>query len=268
MVITRKTLITELLKVEKDAVIRQLIQLNPNFSRLKNPVFRNTLARMVNIESACKMAGCEISAFLDAMREIGFVVLDQAEVTDQPLPQAPSISRAFDQVLDVRPMLAQKQDPIKIILQSIDTLEEGNTLKLIAPFEPIPLIHMLNGKGYAHEVEQEGGSVITYFRKDPNVARSQKMPVNTQTKPIETDFESLALKYAGRLRTIDVRNLEMPQPMIMILENLQEMQDNEALFVYHKKLPVYLLPHLQERGYEHSTQPTEDGKMNLIIYKP
>jgi len=268
MVITRKTLITELLKVEKDAVIRQLTQLNPNFSRLKNPVFRNTLARMVTIESACKMAGCEISAFLDAMRQIGFIVQDEAVQSDHAPTQVPSSQRAFDQELDVRPILAQKLDPIKIILQSIDTLKEGHTLKLIAPFEPIPLIHMLNSKGYTHEVEQEAGSVITYFWKDPNALRSQKMPANTQASPIETDFESLALKYKGRLRTIDVRNLEMPQPMIMILENLQEMQDNEALFVYHKKLPVYLLPHLQERGYEHSTQPTEDGKMNLIIYKP
>lgn len=268
MVINRKTLITELLKVEKDAVIRQLIQLNPSFSRLKNPVLRNTLARMVNIESACNMAGCELSVFLDAMRDIGFVVQDQPEESDQILPQATSAARPFHQELDVRPILAQKEDPIKLILQTINSLSDEHTLKLIAPFEPVPLIHMLSGKGYAHEVQQEGGSVVTYFWKDLNVARSQKMPADTQSKRVGTDFESLALKYKDRLRTIDVRNLEMPQPMIMILENLQEMQDNEALFVYHKKLPVYLLPHLQERGYEHSTQPTEDGKMNLIIYKP
>jgi uncharacterized protein (DUF2249 family) len=268
MVVTPKTLITELLKAEKDAVIRELIQLNPNFSKLKNPVFRNTLARMVSIESACKMADCEVTAFLDAMRQIGFVVQHQVEETGHLDPQTPTIGRAFDQLLDVRPVLAQKQDPLKIILQSIDALEEGRTLKLIAPFEPIPLIHMLSGKGYAHEVEQEEGSVATYFWKNPNAAKSQKIPFAAQPGQIGTDFQSLLLKFAGRLRTIDVRSLEMPQPMIMILENLQEMQDEEALFVYHKKLPVFLLPHLQERGYEHSTQPTEDGKMNLIIYKP
>lgn len=223
---------------------------------------------MVNIESACKVAGCEVSAFLEAMRQLGFVVQEQAEETFSPLPQAPSIPREHSPVLDVRPILAQKQDPIKVILQHIDALSEGETLKLIAPFEPIPLIHMLSAKGYAHEVEQEGGSVITYFRKDPDSARQQKIPVSIQADSPEADFESLALKYEGRMRTIDVRNLEMPQPMIMILENLQEMPYNEALFVYHKKLPVYLLPHLQERGYEHSIQPTADGKMNLIIYKP
>lgn len=268
MVITPKTLITELLKIEKDAVIKKLIQLNPNFSKLKNPIFRNTLARVVSIESACNMAGCEVSAFLDAMQEIGFIVQYENEENDHIPPQSVSSTRTFDQELDVRPILAQKQDPIKIILQSIDTLIDGDTLKLIAPFEPIPLIHMLNGRGYAHEVAQEEGSIVTYFWKDPNAALSQKIPASTPAEPLETDFEALLAKYTGRLRTIDVRNLEMPQPMIMILENLQEMQEDEVLFVYHKKLPVYLLPHLQERGYEHCTQPTQDGKMNLIIYKP
>lgn len=268
MVITRKTPIAELLKVDKDAVIRQLVELNPNFARLKNPLLRNTLARMVNIESACNMAGCEIPAFLDAMEQIGFVVQDQAADTVQIRPQTTSKSRLFHRELDVRPILAQKEDPIKLILQTIRSLSDEHTLKLIAPFEPIPLIHMLSGKGYAHEVQQEGERVVTYFWKDPNAARSQTMPADTQTITGGTDFESIALQYKDRLRTIDVRNLEMPQPMIMILESLQEMQDDEALFVYHKKLPVYLLPHLQERGYEHSTQPTEDGKMNLIIYKP
>ncbi|PRY53089.1 uncharacterized protein DUF1858 [Arcticibacter pallidicorallinus] len=268
MVITRKTPIAELLKVDKDAVIRQLVELNPNFARLKNPLLRNTLARMVNIESACNMAGCEIAAFLDAMKHIGFVVQDQATDTVQIRPQATSAGRLFHRELDVRPILAQKEDPIKLILQTIHSLSDEHTLKLIAPFEPIPLIHMLSGKGYAHSVQQEEGSFITYFWKDPNAAKSQATPSDTQTKPRGADFESLALKYKDRLRTIDVRNLEMPQPMIMILENLQQMPDDEALFVYHKKLPVYLLPHLQERGYEHSTQPTEDGKMNLIIYKP
>ncbi|WP_407430752.1 DUF2249 domain-containing protein [Arcticibacter sp.] len=268
MVITRKTLITELLQAKNDAVIEQLIELNPNFSRLKNPLLRHTLAKMVNIESACKMAGCEISAFLNAMEQLGFAVQDQAEKADQPLPQGPPLSRSFHLELDVRPILAQKQDPVKLVLQSLESLHEGQTLKLTAPFEPVPLIHMFHAKGYVCQVEQEGGSVHTYFRKDLHAAPPQKMSANTRERPVKADFESLSSQYAGHLRTIDVRDLEMPQPMILILENLQQMQDHEALFVYHKKLPVYLLPHLQERGYEHSTQSTEDGRMNLIIYKP
>lgn len=268
MVITRKTLITELLKVKKDAVIRQLTKLNPNFSRLQNPVFRNTIARMVTIEAACKVVGCEVPPFLDAMRQIGFLVEDETSEMDSPVQQTSGIPKANCRELDVRPVLAQKQDPIKIILQHIDALKDDETLRLIAPFEPVPLIHMLTAKGYMHEVEQEGGSVITYFRKGPNPAPKKTGPVSKQPESSEADFVSLVLRYEGKMRTIDVRNLEMPQPMIMILENLQQLQEHEALFVYHKKLPVYLLPHLRERGYEHSTQPTEDGKLNLIIYKP
>jgi len=268
MVISRKTPIIDLLKAEKEAVLDRLIQLNPNFSRLRNPVLRNVLARMVDIEGACKVAGCEVPAFLEAMQQIGFVVQDQTPAKPAPEVKQVPISRGAVRVLDVRPILAEKKDPLKLILEHVDELGEDECLKLIAPFEPVPLIHMLQAKGFSHEIEQEEGSVITYLKKAAAGARPVTTPQAAPRESAQPAFEDLLLQYKDRLRTIDVRHLDMPKPMIMILENLQEMQDGEALFVYHKKLPVYLLPHLQERGYEHSTKPTDDGKMNLIIYKP
>lgn len=55
--------------------------------------------------------------------------------------------------------------------------------------------------------------------------------------------------------------------MIKILDELKMLENDEALFVYHKKLPVYLLPELAERGYGYYTEGSPDGNLNMLIYK-
>lgn len=51
--------------------------------------------------------------------------------------------------------------------------------------------------------------------------------------------------------TVDVRELSMPMPMMMILGKLDDLPEGHALFAHHKRIPVFLLPELEERGFEH-----------------
>jgi hypothetical protein len=53
--------------------------------------------------------------------------------------------------------------------------------------------------------------------------------------------------------------------MIKILDSLSQLQSDTALFVYHKKIPVYLLPELKERHFQHVIRHVADG-VQLIIY--
>lgn len=265
--INRKTLISELLKTKKDAVIAELINLNANFSKLKNPVLRGLVSGMVTIEVACKVAKCRIPDFMNAMKKVGFDVEEAISTEPNLVDTGEALDRSNVIELDVRPNLARQEDPLKIIMEAVKTLSETQCLKLIAPFEPVPLIHLLRNKGFRHEVEKkQDGSVITFFKKDnslPGIQSEEKPVVNDSSK-----FNTIVKQYEGRLKTLDVRNLEMPKPMIAIMEALPLLDQQEALFVYHKKIPVYLLPHLQEKGYEYLTETTEDGKVNLLIYKP
>lgn len=264
--INTKTLISALLSVRKDAVIEELININPNFSKLKNPVLRNLVSGMVTIEGACKVANCDISDFMSAMKRIGFDIKDEYSDEIDQADQRGILDKSNIIELDVRPNLARQEDPLKVIMETVKTLSETQCLKLIAPFEPVPLIYMLKKKGFKHEVEEQAdGSVITFFRKDDSLPQT-----HPEEKYMENDsskFKTILKQYEGRLKTIDVRNLEMPKPMITIMEALPSLEPEEALFVYHKKIPVYLLPHLQEKGYEYLTETTGDGKVNLLIYK-
>lgn len=59
-------------------------------------------------------------------------------------------------VLDVRPDLARGDEPFARIMQAAASVKEGETLVLIAPFEPVPLYGVLGGQGFTHETRQLG----------------------------------------------------------------------------------------------------------------
>ena len=57
-------------------------------------------------------------------------------------------------VLDVRPDLESGSEPFVRIMEAATALQPGQTLVLIAPFEPIPLYDVLGARGFSHETEQ------------------------------------------------------------------------------------------------------------------
>lgn len=69
--------------------------------------------------------------------------------------------------LDVRPALAQGEEPLPEIRRQVEALELGEGLAVIAPFLPAPLIERLGGAGFNAKVERGGdGSWITFFWRE------------------------------------------------------------------------------------------------------
>lgn len=269
--ISSSTRIFELLNYNKDGVIDALVNLNKNFSKLKNPILRNLLARRVTIADACKIAGCTISDFMERMKQIGFSV-DTDQSDEVQLSQPNSEIKKSDNYLelDVRPILAQDQDPLKEILASINKLEENQGLKLLNTFEPLPLIHLLTDKGFLHFVETvDNNTVITYFNRAPSVEKEIiSLPTDEFTVNEEPFDNLLAAIAPAKIKYLDVRQLEMPKPMLSILEQTQHLAIGDALFVYHKKIPVYLLPELEKQGLKYLFKDISTGNVNMLIYKP
>jgi uncharacterized protein (DUF2249 family) len=70
-------------------------------------------------------------------------------------------------LLDVRPILARGHDPFSKIRATVDALQAGEGLSVVAPFLPSPLIEKLGSEGFRSRVErQAGGSWITHFWRD------------------------------------------------------------------------------------------------------
>ncbi|QBD83231.1 DUF2249 domain-containing protein [Ktedonosporobacter rubrisoli] len=55
--------------------------------------------------------------------------------------------------LDVRPQLERGDEPFVLIMETAESIKPGNTLVLIAPFEPVPLYEVLAGRGFSHETK-------------------------------------------------------------------------------------------------------------------
>ncbi|NDI33785.1 DUF2249 domain-containing protein [Chengkuizengella sediminis] len=56
--------------------------------------------------------------------------------------------------LDVRVDLNNKLDPFKKIMEAIKSVGSGDLFILHATFKPVPLLKVMKGKGFIHQVEQ------------------------------------------------------------------------------------------------------------------
>lgn len=180
ILINGKTKIYTLLKANP-LVIDTLADFNPHFSKLKNPVLRNLLARRVSILEACRIGKCEPAEFMAKMSALGFEIEDSVSTasatTTSAEPTNPATGLKVVE-LDVRPILAKGNDPLKAILAEINALQTGECLKVINTFEPIPLISLLKKQGYSCWKLQEGPDLVsTFFIKSGFETPQPVMPV-------------------------------------------------------------------------------------------
>ena len=107
----------------------------------------NTLRQTVGVSSPQ-------SCVCDADEHDGIVVLSAAptSVTD---------------TIDVRPMIAQGNHPKDIVIKRAAELSKGETLELIAPFVPAPLLDILLGQGFAVSMlpPSTDGTVRAFIRQ-------------------------------------------------------------------------------------------------------
>lgn len=270
MLINSKTKIAALLKHHPDA-LEAIVTLSPDFQKLRNPILRKLMAGRTSISMASKIGGCKPEDFFEKLKPFGFETDDAPEPeeempTQKPLPQfVKDIEKAHLVTLDVREMLASGNDPLKLIQQTVKTLQQGWALKIVNTFEPTPLVKLLEKQEFKTYVDFVGNDLVeTYFYKDcsgGNVALETIAADNG-------DWDKLLTKYENKLQEIEVRHLEMPMPMMNILEALEKLPPDRALYVLHKRIPVFLLTELKDRNFEYRIKEIRDGEVYLLIFKP
>jgi len=276
MLINERTKIAALLKHHPDA-LEAIIPLSPDFKKLRNPVMRKLMAGRTTIAMASKIGGCTPEDFYKALAPLGFEVdqnTDSSDKTSIPInkPKPAYLQNLPPERLinfDVRAMLDAGNDPLKAIQQKVKSLKAGEVLMIVNNFEPVPLIKLLEKQGFQTYVNFiDADTIGTYFYKEFDY-KSEKAPVNAGDENLSTsgDWETLLKKYEGNLVTIDVRHLEMPMPMMTILENLEKLPQDKALYVQHKRIPVFLLTELKDRQFDYRIREIQDGEVYLLIFK-
>lgn len=64
---------------------------------------------------------------------------------------------------------------------------------------------------------------------------------------------------------IDVRGLQAPEPMVAILELLEQYDVGDSVIVHHFCEPVYLYPELAERGWTYEIVEGAADEVRIIL---
>jgi uncharacterized protein (DUF2249 family) len=269
MTININTKIATLLK-HNPAALEAIVSLSPKFIKLRNPLLRKVIAGRTSISMASKLGGCSVDAFFTRLIPLGFEIDKEQPVKDhlselKPVPEFLKDLPADKVIdLDVRPVIENGEDPLNLILQNVKLLERGSVLKIINSFEPTPLRHLLHKQGFESYTEQAGEEQVnTYFYK----IKERPIDIMATKTDYSGGWNTILNHFKDNLETIDVRQLEMPMPMHMILKALETLDKNKALFVYHKRIPVFLLPELEDRNFSSRIKEVSNTEVNLLIYK-
>lgn len=282
MTISATTKISALIKANPDS-IEAIVAINKHFEKLRNPILRKILASRVTIADAAKIGKCSVNDFFEKLIPLGFIVSpDPAEIPNNAI--LPKVRPVFMQkisavntiTLDVRAGLASGNDPFQKIMETVASMPPDNFLLIINTFEPSPLINVLKRKGFDYYTEEVQKDLFhTYFginsafpdlhKTVDNEVQFHKLESNVTQQ--NNDFDNRLDTFIGKMKTIDVRQLEMPLPMVTILQELENLNCGEALFVHHKKIPQFLLPELQERGFKWLIREDGEGDVKLLIFR-
>ena len=272
MEFNRNTRISSLIN-ENEETIQTIASINKNFLKLKNPILRKVLAPRVTVSDAAKVGGVEINFLINKLEEIGFIFESKIKkkpndiinkLNNKNMSAVKNIKNLVS--LDVRPTLDSGEDPFNIIMKAVKVLKDEETLKIINSFEPIPLIKKLQSKGYESWTERPvEGEVHTFFKMNTSKWVDDEIEKKVNKDPKNFD-EQLAF-YGDNIKVIDVRQLEMPEPMVTILKEIETLKKGHALYVDHKKIPQFLLPELEVRNFEILYKEIDCNHTILLIYK-
>lgn len=271
MKINSKTRISAIINEKKQA-IETIASINSHFTKLRNPILRKLLASRVTVEDAARIGNCSVELLLGKLEAIGFE-LEIADTTTSdatPIKWPQEIEEAIRKgcvvELDVRESISKGVDPFVLITEKLSAIPSGNVLLVINSFEPVPLIKIVEKRGSLTAVEVREGVVYTYITRSAN-ARTGKGSIPFLKSATPEELQNDADLFVGRIKEIDVREMEMPLPMVTILEELSLLPANWALYVHHKKVPQYLLPELEERLFAVRFYVVGENDVKLLIWK-
>ena len=142
-----------------------LIKYVPAFEKLKNPVLRNTVARVASLKQAATMGNVPLSDLINHLRKsIGQDSIAEIDASGSYTHVRPEWFKedAVCRELDIRPILNSGEHPVNQVLAELSELPAGGIYKLLAPFVPIPLIDKAASIGFKHWIH-EGAEIVEVF---------------------------------------------------------------------------------------------------------
>lgn len=272
MTINKHTKISALLRQDPQ-VLDTLVSINSKFEKLRNPLLRRLMAGRTSLSQAAQIGGCDVKEIAEALEPLGFVFVGndkKGEIETRASAFLPSFVKDLEKLpvktLDVRQDLAEGKDPLKKIMAVIKELPADHVLKLINTFEPMPLINLLEKKGYESYLKEISPEEIHAFFKLKAETKEDELNVDMPDTVTEKVFISKLNEFEEKVSSVDVSNMEMPMPMVTILEALSDLPEGFVLSVQHKRIPIFLFNELKERNFDYLLYQAGEHDVKLLIY--
>lgn len=257
-----------------EALLEVFVGHAPHFSKLRNRTMRRVMARLVTVEQAARMAGVPVNGLLTAINDaLGVPVADRSATPDEPAqPAAPPEAQAPAQthppdaalvVLDVRAELRAGHEPFSAIMRAVGMMEQDEVLQLRTTFEPVPLFHVLAKRGFTHEVTEHGPedwSVWFWRPAGGSVLRPEAPLVSAAEEAMPGHSAD-----GTPLIWLDVRGMEPPEPMLQTLTALESLPEGHELIQLNVRVPRFLLPVLDERGFAYEVDESKADRVLVHI---
>jgi uncharacterized protein (DUF2249 family) len=248
-----------------ETLVEVFVRCSPHFAKLRNRVMRRTMARLVTVEQAARIAAVPVTTLLHNLN----AALGLAAGMPMPERDAVAVTAASDAgggltyppdapviEVDVREALRAGHEPFSRIMAAVSTLAPHEVLHVRAIFEPVPLFTVLGKRGFAHESRAHGPDdwSVWFWRWDG--------------EPVETDSadEGATIPNEADTVVLDVRGLEPPEPMVRTLTALDALPEGHTLLHVNVRVPRFLLPVLEERGYDYEIDESRPDRVFMRIW--
>lgn len=144
-----------------------LLQLSPSFAKLKNPILRKTIGRIASLRQVAAIGGLNLGEMILKLKRV--IGLEDFSIGKESLESQqssrPKWANREDVSLtyDASDIIGNGESPMKIILEKAERLAVGETMLLITPFRPIPIIELLDSRGYQSWSENVKSDIYTYI---------------------------------------------------------------------------------------------------------
>jgi hypothetical protein len=148
-----------------------LISMAKPFEKLRNPILRNSVAKVASLRQAAAVAGIPTPKLVNALRAL--VGQEPLESRDMPeeinyfvdRPDWLDLEEIADS-LDEATDLTEDQMPIGVLLKRCNRLEPGQVLEFRTSFPPIPGLDLMQAKGFQIWCRRDSDEVVlSYLRK-------------------------------------------------------------------------------------------------------
>jgi hypothetical protein len=144
-----------------------LLGMSPHFAKLKNPVLRNTVAKIATLRQVAEIGGVPLAALINDLRAAAGIADAYADSGTVPADDdTPSWvrSRTVASTYDARADLAAGQHPAQRVMADLQKLASEEAYVLVTPFTPAPLIDLARSKGFsAWSMKEDEQTVKTFF---------------------------------------------------------------------------------------------------------